>query len=317
MRAERRSLARVEGAFKERAEDGWLDLAPIELRRRRELFQFARRQVDGIGGREEPAIEARDFVHAENAPIAHRREELRRLMGKDARSPGAERQQPREQAIRQQADIFGEEAKEQLDQEVRRPHRLDVASVQRRRQLAELRRRRLRDHLAPAARLKRPGIGEDAPQRTEDRRVGEIGDGEGDRLRRQAREVGMELEADEVTADEQRRVRQIVHIAAQLDVGAFEVAAGPLVLEREGAALPGIDKTLAAFELADGMLEGEVSGGIVRRLGLIEERAKVVEVRLRRRSLAEESWRVAPNPLKLQDIHPAPRRVILKTYDGC
>ena len=76
--------------------------------------------------------------------------------------------------------------------------------------------------------------------------VGQFGRGNADRLRRLAGEVRVHLEPHEVAADQQRRIRQVVDVAAEPDLSGVQVAARPLVLPRIGAALPDIGESLTA-----------------------------------------------------------------------
>ena len=77
-----------------------------------------------VGVVEQAAVEVADLIRAEPAAAGHGVEELAQLLGEHGRLGARARNQAREQAIGQQADIFGEQAEQQPDQEVRDPLRV-------------------------------------------------------------------------------------------------------------------------------------------------------------------------------------------------
>jgi hypothetical protein len=82
-------------------------------------------------------------------------------------------------------------------------------------------------------------------------------------------EVGMHLEAVLVAYHQQGRILQVFPVVRQLEVRGLQVFVFALVLPREETSLPHVGIALAAFELGDVLLKGEIvprliGGGGVR-----------------------------------------------------
>ena len=123
MGAELGALGRVEAALEEGAEDGRLDRFPVELRRCRQGVNGFQRQVLNRNHIEERAIEVFDVFAEELAAAVHFVEEIMQMPLEDFRFAARLLDDIGEDAggriadSGQQADIFGEEAEDQLSQE--------------------------------------------------------------------------------------------------------------------------------------------------------------------------------------------------------
>ncbi len=107
---------------------------------------------------EQPAVEAVDPLDAERSAVAHRGQEGGQLDGKRLRTAGTHREEVGEQPAAQQPDVLGEEAEEELHQEVRRAVRFDVPRVQPGGEAPEPGRRFLGDGLGRGAGFERVGF---------------------------------------------------------------------------------------------------------------------------------------------------------------
>jgi hypothetical protein len=117
----------------------------------------------------------------------------------------------------------------------------------------------------------------------------ELFQGEGVDTGALAVELGVDFKALEVADDEERRVAEIFVVADELLVGFLEVAAGELVLEGEGVALPDIGVAFAAADLGDVLFKGVVVAHDIffGGMGDAQRLAEVAEVLLVRRPLGE------------------------------
>ena len=108
-------------------------------------------------------------------------------------------------------------------------------------------------------------------------------------LRDRVGPVGDDPEPVEVAGDQQGRVLEGERIALQLIERPVEALAPALVFPAEAAALPDVRPAFAAGGLGGAALEAvPLALGVgVGRLGLVQQLAQVVEVRLRRRPLLE------------------------------
>ena len=102
-------------------------------------------------------------------------------------------------------------------------------------------------------------------------------------------EVRVDDDALEIGDDQQRRVQQRLAVLQELAIGLVQVGVLSLVLPGEVAHLPDVGPPVAAGRLARAGLEGVPAArgiGLGRRR-LAQQRAQVVEVRLRSRPLLE------------------------------
>ncbi len=112
------------------------------------------------------------------------------------------------------------------------------------------------DGFGRLARAERIGFGENAAERVEIGRFGEVGEAESVDVLGSAGEVGVDFEAVEVTDNQQRRVFEVFAVLEELAVGGGEVFVFAFVFPAEVAAEPDVGPTLAAFGFVDAALEG-------------------------------------------------------------
>ena len=195
-------------------------------------------------------------------------------------------QHPREHAVRQQADVFGEHAKHEPVDEVGDRLRFVTALPQALRQRRESRRRALGDSLPGLAGPQPFGIGKRPLELVAHNRVRQVFQlelvGKADAVG----PVGADAESQHVGDDKQRRVLQRQRVLAELGEGGVQVGVRALVLPGEVMALPNVGPAIAAGFLARAALEAVVLAGGVGLGGgrLIQQPAQVDEVFLRRRA---------------------------------
>ena len=124
MRPKLGAFAGVQPALKERAEDRWVDLGPIEARRRQHGVDigFLQRQRRVVV--EQPTVEPSDRFEADPASGDHCSEEIAGEVGELRRGALRLIQHPCEHAVGQQTHIFGEHAEYETVDEVRNCVRL-------------------------------------------------------------------------------------------------------------------------------------------------------------------------------------------------
>ena len=248
---------------------------------------FGGRQFDHLGVIEQAAVEPLDALDTEEtATLGHLAEEI--VQG-DREAGGValgRARQAVDQVLGQDAGVLGEHGEEQAIEEVGDGVGMVAAGAQGRGQGGEVLGGPLGQLLAQAGWAEALGIGEDGaqdPQRLA-RVGGQVVEGEAVDPRHGVGEVGVDLEAGEVTHDQQRRVAQRLAVSVELRVGGGEVLALALVLPGEMVAHPDVGEALATLGLAGSLLEGVPLAGRVRVVGrgLAEHPAQVDEVLLRR-----------------------------------
>jgi hypothetical protein len=143
--------------------------------------------------------------------------------------------------------------------------------------------------LAGAAGLELAGVGEDGLELPADGGVAQLVESDPVDLVDGVGPVGVDLEGRHVGDDEERRVLEGHGVLLELGIGGAEVLALALVLPGEVAALPDVGPALAAGGFRRAALEGisiALGVGVGRRV-LAQERAEVIEVRLRGGTLGE------------------------------
>jgi hypothetical protein len=221
-------------------------------------------------------------VEVEEAAIAHRCEEGGEGGGQLVRVVTPEADDPAERVARQQADIFREEAEEELRQEVGGAVRLGPARAEAIGQRGEAAGGILRDLLDGRARSQQVRAREEGAQEAQRLRFDDLLVGETMDLLGRAGEVGVDLEPFDVADDQQRRVLQRLAVEEELVIGGGEVFVLPFVLPGEVAAHPDIGEAFAAAGFGDPLLEGIPRAGRVGGGGrlLTEEGAEIEEVLL-------------------------------------
>src|SRR5690606_20598960 len=104
--------------LKERAQNRRLDAAPVQPGDTVQDAKAVAVEFDGAPVIEQAAVEVADQVFAKEAPMRHRLKQNTQLAVKAVRMVAAPVHQPRKEALGQQFDVFGKEAKEQPDQKV-------------------------------------------------------------------------------------------------------------------------------------------------------------------------------------------------------
>jgi hypothetical protein len=301
--AELGALAGVERALEEGAEDRRLDTPPVERGRRgqpAQLFPLQRHDVDRS---EKAAVESGDPLQVERAAVAHRFQEGLHLSRELVRVPGAEVKELGEDAFGQQADVFGKEAEEELDEEVRGTLRLDAAGVEGAGQRAEAGRGLFGHGLDGDIRFQAVGIAKDTAQDVEIFGLIELVDREGVLALGGAGEVGVDFEALQVGDDEDRRVAEILAVLEELGVGRVEVGPVALVLPGEVVFPPDVGEPLSTLGLPRALLEGVERAVLVGFGGgrHAEQAAEIEEVLLGGAALGQGA--VAPLGLELLRRH--------------
>jgi hypothetical protein len=186
----------------------------------------------------------------------------------------------REDAVRQQADILGEEAEDDLDEEVGGLLRVFATGVEAGGDLAEPSGGGDGDGIGRVLWPEALGVGPEPPEHREVAFLGEAGEVDLDDLLDGVGEIGVDADDVEVADDEQGRIAEVVLVAEELDVGGVEVLADALVLPGDVAVIPNVRPAIAATGDFGAALEGVGLAGRVLVEGFLdaEELAEVVEV---------------------------------------
>ena len=290
VRAQLRPLVGVEPPLEQRAQDGRVDLRPVEVR-------GAVRDVDLLPvhrqGRvvlEQSAVEPRNRVVESHAPAGrHSGEQRPGHVLELVRRLSRLREHPAEHVVRQQPRVLGEHAEDEPVDEVR--DRLGLVSpfAKGLRKLHE-RRRRLRCQRLPREFGPQPlRVAHRPLQRVPRRGLGEILERELVETADAVGPVGADAETDHVRDDQKRRVLQRKRVLPQLPERRIEVGVPALVLPGEVVALPDVCPSAAAVVLSRAALEAVAFAsriGVGGR-GLAQHPAQVDEVLLRGGSLLE------------------------------
>jgi hypothetical protein len=148
----------------------------------------------------------RDVFEQHVAAARHSLKELAQVVGEQRRALAGGGDQPRKQAIGQQADVFGEQAEQQPDQEVGGALRVFAVLAQQLGQLGELARRGLGDLCGGLRGAEGLVIIEDIAQALEPGRREQVVERDGEDLLDGVGEVGMDDDLLDVGDDQQRRV---------------------------------------------------------------------------------------------------------------
>ena len=118
MGADLRALVRIEKAFEQRAEDGRIDLAPVEACRRLQQADAVGIERQRAAAVEQAAVEIRDFFQSKIAAMFHRGEELVEISLGGFRLLGGAFEQPRVKVCGQQLHAVGKKAEHELIDEM-------------------------------------------------------------------------------------------------------------------------------------------------------------------------------------------------------
>ncbi len=209
--AELGALRGVQAALEEGAEDGRLDLAPVEVRDLPHGLDLWRCQRQDGRVLEEPAVEPLDALNPEvPTALRHLPEEVGELRGERVGLAPCGVGEPLEEAFRQQPHVLREHDENEPVQEVRHRAGFVAPGMERCGEGGEPLRRLRRQLLAHLGGTQRLGVGEHRAQDAQ--RLfgvgGKVSQGEAVDRGRSAREVRVHLEAIEVAHDEERRVLQ-------------------------------------------------------------------------------------------------------------
>ena len=199
------------------------------------------------------------------------------------------RDQAREQVGGQDADILGEEAEEQPDQEVGDGGGRMIVPPQGLGDAGEVGRGLLGDLGGGDGRAQRLRVGEGFAQQIELGRLQQVVEGEFIGDPDGVGEVGVDAKALAVADDQERRVAERAAVEQQLAVGFVQVGVVAFVLPGEVVALPDVGVALSAGRLGRARLEGVPGArriGFGRR-GMVEQPAEVDEMFLRHRALVQ------------------------------
>ena len=116
--AELAAFGRVQTAFEQRAEDGNVDGAPVEVGGIAQLGHVQYGECGHVNGLEQAAVEPRNFVGAKHAAVGHGGEQVAQTQGEFVAGDFSVGDQPLEHAPRQQAHVFGKKAEQALRQKV-------------------------------------------------------------------------------------------------------------------------------------------------------------------------------------------------------
>ena len=298
MGAELAALPWIEAALEQGAKDARVDRAPVERGSVAQRSHIQRAQARHLGALEQAAVEPRDAVGTEEATVAHRREEALQAAPQDLGLGRAVADQALEDALGQQAHVFGEEAEEALGQQVRGHVGRHTGGAQSLGRGREGVRRFLGDLPIGAPGLEAFGRAEAAPQQLALGRVAELFEPHHMALAGRAVEVGVNLDAQAVADDQQRRVVERERVRHQLAQCGVERLAGGLVLPCEVAALEDIGVAAAparlGVETQHAFLEHIVVAALGR--GCAEHGAEFDEVLLRALLFVERVSRAAWAP---------------------
>ena len=298
-------LVRVQPALEQRAQDGRVDVRPVQF------GGFAhgvdagpvQRQRDRVVV-EEPAVEPRHFVVADHAAGGHLGEEVAGQPLELLRSAVRLLQHAPEEPLRQQVHVFGEHAEDQPVDEPRHGVRVVAALAQPLGQVGErgrgLRGERLAGLLGPQPFR----VAEGPLEQVEGGGVFQVVEREFVDLADAVGPVGVDAEAPHVGDDEQGRVLQRQRVLPQLLKGGVQVGVGALVFPGEVPALPHVrPAALAAVLPRLAFKSVALAGGVIlRRRLLAQHPAEVDEVLLRRRPLVQRH--AAPLGDELGRRHP-------------
>ena len=264
MRADLGALIGIEKALEQRAEDGRVDLAPVEARRGLQQADLVRLQFQRAAAVEQAAVEMRDHRHVEDIADFHGgKQAVEKALGK-VRPFAADFQYFWKKPVRQQFYAVGKEAEYQLIDEMRDIFRR-VAALQAERDGGKFVGRFSGDGGAGFLRLELVRVEEHRAQNIEPARIGEIVERQLVGFWNRVGPGGADQEPIGIAGDLQRRVFQRRRVADQLRERVVEVALLLLVLPREETLLPDISKTLAAAGLGHALLERERGAGRIGR----------------------------------------------------
>ena len=289
MGAQLAALIRIQAALEQGAENGGFDGRPVEPGQFPQGLDIGPVQRQRLAAVEQAAVEPVDRFEADASAGGHGPEQFAQHRFQFGRVILAGVEQPGEQALRQQADVLGEQAEQQPDADMADAPGIVATSAQGQGQVAEAagggfgERRRglpgpqpLRVGEGPLEHLARLGVAQVVQRDDAHRRHG-------------AGEGGVDDDAVDIADDQQRRVFQRRRVQLQLLEGGLQVLPLALVLPAEAGAPPDIGPAVAAAGLGRPVLEGEPLAGRVGlgRRGLVEQPAQVDEMLLRRRALLE------------------------------
>ncbi len=202
------ALVGVQAALEEGAEDGRLDIGPVELGGVADHPDLVGPQLDGGGRIEEAAIEPVDPVGPEGAALGgHHREEAREARVEGGRVGVQVLHQARHEALGQETGVLGEEAEEDPIEEVRYRGGVDVPLAQAAGQACELAGRLLGDLRPHEVRAQAVGVAEESPQLAQRlrRSSGQVGQAEGVHPGGRVGEARVDLDAVHVRDHQQGR----------------------------------------------------------------------------------------------------------------
>ena len=241
--AELSALVGVEAALEEGAEDGGLNLGPVEVGGVGDDGEVVFVEREDLGAVEEAAVEPLDAVGAEPAVlVGHGAEECGEAGGEVGGFVAGAGDEFGEEVAGEEAGVLGEEAEEEFVEEMGDLVRVVAAGLKTAGEFGELAGGLLGDLLAGARGAEGLRLAHDGAEDAEGLlgAVAELVEVEGVDLLGRVGEVGVDLEALQVADNQEGRVFQGLAILEQLLVGGGEVLVLALILPAEVAALPDV-----------------------------------------------------------------------------
>ena len=265
------ALLRIEAAFEEGAEDGGFDGFPIEAGGFGQSVQGLLLEFFDGHDIEERAVEVRDIAHEDHAAFVHGDEEVLHVLLEDGRFAARFLDDVGEDALGavaagggQQADILGEEAEDELGQEIGDARRLGIPAAHVVGDELEGVGGVFGDLLGVAAGVQAFGSLEHGAEPVHDLGpAGDFGVAEFVDALFGVGEVAVDLPVVDVGDDQQRGIVQVFAVLQQLLVGGFEVFVfvGAFVFDGEMVFVEDIGASVAAGFL-QGLLEDEGFAGV-------------------------------------------------------
>ena len=283
MGAELAAFGGVEAAFEQGAEDGGVDLGPVEFGGREQGVDVGFFERQGGVVVEEAAVEPGHALEADAAAGAHGGEERGRIGGEVGGGGAGRFEHLLEELVREQVHVLGEHAEHEAVDEMRDGLGRVAIVAQALGEGGEFGGGVLGQRVAGFGRFEAAGVGEGGEQRVAVRGVAQVVERDGVGLLDGVGPVGADDDAVHVGHDQERRVLERDGVVEELTVGGVEVCVLSLLFPAEAALAPDVGPAFAAGGLGGAFFEGEsVAFGVCGDGGVeADERAEVVEVRLR------------------------------------
>ncbi len=280
--AELAAFGRVEAAFKQGAENGRVDLAPVEPGGGQHGVDAGGRQREDIDLGKQATVEPENVVFAKRPALLHRRKQAAEARHEGFRAFAGAFQQAGKQSVGQQAHVFGKAGKQALVEKMRNSVRLVAGGAQGIGQLGKVARGIFGDGGDSAAGLELLRLEKQRLELGQIGRGGQLVDGDGVHIADGVGEIGVYLDGLNVAHHQQRRVVQRQCVTLHLLQGLAQIAAGAFVFDGEMATLEHIGPAVATAGFAGAFFKTEVTAVLVDigRLGVVEQFTQVEKMLL-------------------------------------